>query len=154
MLQKFLTVTQNCFLHQHINNPTHVRPNLIPTLTDLIFTSNDQANDNLSFLSLLGQTRHYISTPSRVKSIEVGYNYHKVNYSAIKRKLNDIDWKERFQGKNVNLSWKTFLKLLNDIILKYTPRFNFKNKHKKSIWLNSQAESLVEKQKMSFIFTH
>ena len=48
----------------------------------------------------------------------------------MKRKLNAIDWKELFHGKDVNLSWKTFLKLLNDIILKYTPRFTFNSKLK------------------------
>ena len=78
---KFLTVTQNCFLHQHVNNVTHVRP---------------------------------------------------------------IDWKELFHGKDVNLSWKTLLKLLNNIILKYTSRFAFNNKRKKSIWMNSQAFSKVQ----------
>ena len=57
----------------------------------------------------------------------------------MKRKLNAIDWKELFHGKDVNLSWKTFLKLLNDVILKYTPRFTFNNKRKKSIWMNSQT---------------
>ena len=39
----------------------------------------------------------------------------------MKRKLNAIDWKELFHGKDINLSWKTFLKLLNDIILNYIP---------------------------------
>ena len=62
----------------------------------------------------------------------------------MKRKLNAIDWKELFHGKDVNLSWKTFLKLLNDIILKYTPRFTFNNTCKKSIWMNSQAFSKVQ----------
>ena len=36
------------------------------------------------------------------------------------------------------------MKLLNDIILKYTPRFTFNNKRKKSIWMNSQAFSKVQ----------
>ena len=62
----------------------------------------------------------------------------------MKRKLDAIDWKELFHGKDVNLSWKTFLKLLSDIILKYTPRFTFNNKRKKSIWMNSQAFSKVQ----------
>ena len=34
--------------------------------------------------------------------------------------------------------------LLNDIILKYTPRFTFNNKRKKSIWISSQAFSKVQ----------
>ena len=54
---------------------------------------------------------------------------------------NDIDWQKLFQGKDVNLSWETFLKLLNDIIMKYTSRFILDNKCEKSIWTNSQAFS-------------
>ena len=62
----------------------------------------------------------------------------------MKRKLNAIDWKELFHGKDVNLSWKTFLKLLYYIILNYTPRCTFKNKRKKYIWMNSQVFSKVQ----------
>ena len=62
----------------------------------------------------------------------------------MKRKLSDIDWQEFFQGKDVYLSWETFFKLLNDIILKYSPRFIFNNKCKNSIWMNSQAFSKVQ----------
>ena len=138
----------NCFLHQHINNPTHVRLNQTPTLLDLIFTSDDQAINNLSFLSPLGKSHHNAITFQYqlecIESMKVGYNYHKANYTAMKRKLNVIDWKELFHGQDVNLSWKTFLKLLNDIILKYTPRFTFNNKRKKSIWMNSQTFSKVQ----------
>ena len=42
----------------------------------------------------------------------------------MKRKLNDVDWRELFQGIDV----ETFLKLSNNIILKYTPRFTFHDK--------------------------
>ena len=87
---KFLTVTQNCFLHQHVNNPTHVRPNQIPTLTDLCFTSDDQAINNMSFLSPLGKSHHNViifqCQLECVESSEVGYNYHKANYAAMERK--------------------------------------------------------------------
>ena len=54
----------------------------------------------------------------RIESIKVGHNYHKANYTTMKRKLTGIDWKELFPGKDINLSWITFLKLLNNIILK------------------------------------
>ena len=49
---KFLTVTRNCFLHQHVNNPTHVRPNQTPTLIDLIFTSDDHAITTCHFVTI------------------------------------------------------------------------------------------------------
>ena len=140
---KFLTVTLNCFLYQLVNIPTHVRPNQSPTLIDLVFTSDVQAINKLSFLSPLCKSHHSFITFEYqlecIESIKVGYNYHKANYSAMKRKLNASDWKELFHGKDVNLSWKTFLKLLNDVILKYIPRFTFNNKRKKSIWMNSQT---------------
>ena len=76
---KFLTVTQNCFLHQHVNNPTHVRPNQTPTLIDFIFTSDDQTINNLSFLSPLGKSHHNVITFQYqlecIESIKVGYNF-------------------------------------------------------------------------------
>ena len=76
---KFLTVTQNCFLHQHVNNPTHVRSNQTPTLIDFIFTSDDQTINNLSFLSPLGKSHHNVITFQYqlecIESIKVGYNF-------------------------------------------------------------------------------
>ena len=134
---KFLMVTQNCFLYQYVNNTTHVRPNQTPTLIDLIFISDNQAINNFSFLSLLGKSHHNVITFQYqlecIESINVGCNYHKVNYAAKKR-----------YGKDINLSWKEFLKLLKNIILKYSPRFTFKRKRKKSIWMNSKVFSKVQ----------
>ena len=86
----------------------------------MISTSDDQAINNLSFLLPLGKSHHNIITFQYqlecTESIKVGYIYHKANYTAMKRKLNAIDWKELFHQKDVKLSWKTFLKLLNNII--------------------------------------
>ena len=97
---------------------------------------------------MLGKSRHNVITfQYQLECLElnkVGYNYHKVDYTAMKRKHNNIEWQELFQGKNFNLSWETFLKLLNEIILKYSPRFTFSNKCKKCIWMNSQAFSKVQ----------
>ena len=91
----------------------------------MIFTSDNQVINNLSFFSPLGKSHHNVITfqyqLEYTESIKVGYIYDKANYTAMKRKLNAIDWKELFHGKDINLSWKTFLKLLNDIILNYIP---------------------------------
>ena len=155
---KFLTVTKNSFLHLHVNNTIHVRPNQTPTLIDLIFTSDDQTINNLSFLSPLGKSQHNVITfhyqLEYIKLSKAGCNYHKANYTAMKRKLSDSEWQGLFQGKDVDLSWETFLKLLNDIILKFTARRPFNNKRKK-IYQDEQSslfESSVEKRNTS-IFT-
>ena len=105
-------------MHLHVNNTTHVRPNQTPTLIDLIFTSDDQTINNLSFLSPLGKSQHNVITfhyqLEYNKLSKAGCNYHKANYTAMKRKLSDSEWQGLFQGKDVDLSWETFLKLLND----------------------------------------
>ena len=31
----------------------------------------------------------------------------------MKRNLNDTDWQESFQGKDVNLSWETFFSIVS-----------------------------------------
>ena len=82
---KLLTVTQKCLLH-----------NQIPTLLDLIFTSGNQGINNMSILSPLGKSYHNVITfhdqLECVKSSKVDCNYHKTNYTAMKRKFNNIDW--------------------------------------------------------------
>ena len=121
-------------MHQHINNPTLVRTNQIPRLIDLIFTFDDQAINILPFLSPLCRSHYNVITfQYQSECVESSYNYHKADYIAMKSKLSDLDWQELFQGKDVNLSEETFLKLSNDITLKYTTRFNFSTINVKSI---------------------
>ena len=45
---KFLSITQDFFLYQHVDFPTHQRPNQNPTLIDLVFSTNDQCTSNLT----------------------------------------------------------------------------------------------------------
>ena len=82
---KLLTITQKCFLH-----------NQIPTLIDLIFTSSDQGINNVSILSPLGKSYDNVITfhyqLECVKLSKVDCNYHKANYTAMKRKFNNTDW--------------------------------------------------------------
>ena len=99
----FVAVTKYCFLHQHINNPIHARPDY-----DFRWPSDKL----LVLLSPLGKSRHNVITFQYqlecTRSSKVGYNYHKANYTAIKRNLNDIDCRNHFKEKLLTYHGKHF----------------------------------------------
>ena len=53
---EFLAATQDAFLFQYVQSPTHTRPNQKPTLIDLIFSQDDQAITNMTTSALLGKS--------------------------------------------------------------------------------------------------
>ena len=55
VLKNFLK--RKCFLHQHVNNLRHTGPNQTPILNDLILIFNDQAINNLLYISPLNQVK-------------------------------------------------------------------------------------------------
>ena len=140
------TIQGNLQLFRHCTRCSAYFCNQCCDLSEKIIKLLNERSDNYWFCpSCTKPAVHAVFVEKDIEErCQVGYNYQKDNCTAMKRKLDAIDWKELFHGKGVNLSWKTFLKLLNDIILKYTPRFTFNNKRKKSIWMNSQAFSKVQ----------
>ena len=92
---KFLTITQNCFFYQHVNNSTHARPDQNLRLIDLILTFNGQAINNFSFLSPLDISCHNVIIFQYLlectESSKIDYNYPKAKYTAMKRNLSGID---------------------------------------------------------------
>ena len=59
---EFLAATQDAFLFQYVQSPTHTRPNQKPTLIDLIFSQDDQIITNMttSALLALGKSHHKV----------------------------------------------------------------------------------------------
>ena len=57
---EFLAATQDAFLFQHVQNPTHSRPNQKPTLIDLIFSQDDQTITNMTTSAPIGKSHHKV----------------------------------------------------------------------------------------------
>ena len=57
---EFLAATQDAFLFQYVQSPTHTRPNQKPTLIDLIFPQDDQTITNMTTSAPLGKSHQKV----------------------------------------------------------------------------------------------
>ena len=57
---EFLAATKDSFLFQYTQSATHTRPNQKPTLTDLIFSQDDQTITNMTTSAPVGKSHHKV----------------------------------------------------------------------------------------------
>ena len=71
---KFIECIRDCFLLQHVMEPTRFRSDNVPSLLDLIFTNEENMVLNLSTLPGLGKSDHVILKVSKGAKIRNRYN--------------------------------------------------------------------------------
>ena len=60
---KFLETTRDCFLHQHVQVPTHYRSDQTPNCLDLIFTNDEEEMiSEITIQSPIGKSHHLVLT--------------------------------------------------------------------------------------------
>ena len=103
---QILDTINDCFLHQHVKEPTRFKNNESSTL-DLMFTKEEEDIRNVKVLQPLGQSDHGIVTaeficewkhrvvkkPRRI--------YHKGKFNKILEGLEQINWDIEFENKSV-----------------------------------------------------
>ena len=57
---KFIEAIKDCFLHQHIDEPTRGRGNDIPSQLDLIFSDEEMQVTDIQHLAPLGKSDHSV----------------------------------------------------------------------------------------------
>ena len=104
------TIQGNLQLFRHCTRCSAYFCNQCCDLSERTIKLLNERSDNYGFCpSCTKPALHAVFVEKDIEErCQVGYNYHKANYTAMKRKLDATDWKELFHGKDVNLSWKTF----------------------------------------------
>ena len=126
-LLNFIETLQDCFLHQHITEPTHHRDGEQSNLLDLILTSEEGMVQNLSYHLPLGESDHIViifDLPLEQKKMIGGWtdehNVLKTNLEAVKGGLHNLNWdyilKSDFQH-DYNSFFDTLQNLLENIHL-------------------------------------
>ena len=92
---EFLAAPQNAILFQHIQTPTHTRPNQKPTLIDLFFFQDDQTITNMITSAPLGKShqkvlRFHCTVDNNSKNKWSHYLYHRNNYGSMKLELQRV----------------------------------------------------------------
>ena len=145
-----LDIVNDCFLHQHVKEPTRFKNNESSTL-DLIFTKEEEDVRNIQVLQPLGQSDHGIVTaeficewrhrvvkrPRRI--------YHKGNYGVIIQGLEQINWEREFENKSVQECWDIFKTKLEALLVENIPMSNPKDYNEP--WMN---RTLMKKWKKKY----
>ena len=101
MMQDFVETLQDCFLYQHVTEPTRYREGEITNLLDLVLSTDEGMIQNLTDHHPLGESDHMIirfNVPlhqsRKIDDLSDQYNIFKANYEGIREELKNRTWDE------------------------------------------------------------
>ena len=103
-LSSFIATIKECFLHQHVTEPTRFRFGEELSLLDLVLSNEEGMVYNLAYHPGLGDSDHIILTFGLVCYNDQANeplsqpDFFKANYAAIRFKLESIEWEETLTG--------------------------------------------------------
>ena len=141
-LMEFIETIHDCFLHQHVSEPTRYRENEESNLLDLILTSEVGMVHNLAYHPPLGESDHICLTFTlqycqQDQRHEPKHNVFKTNYGNLKRLLSDQDWRRIFNG-NFQNDYIKFTNILTQGLEQNSP-LTTSPKKKKNLYMTSEA---------------
>jgi len=144
--KKFLEVVEDCFLTQHVMQPT--RDNAV---LDLIFSRDPDLVSDVVVRDHLGSSDHsmitfrihYSSAVTNSNSLLIR-DYHRGDYDNIRSNLAGTDWDALFTG-SVEDCWLKFKTLLLSLEERFVP-LRKEYKEKKPIWMSYKALKCVKKK--------
>ena len=100
-LQDIVETLQDCFLSQHVTEPTRYREGERSNLFDLVLSTDDGMVQNLTYHPPLGESDHVIirfNVPPhqsrKIDDLSDQYNIIKANYEGIREELKNRTWNE------------------------------------------------------------
>ena len=98
----FIECVRDCYLHQHIREPTRCRIGQTPSTIDLVFSNEEGMVSDIKHLSPLGKSDHCVLSFKFNRATDCNtafkprFLYNKGDYASISKYL-DIDWEEEFK---------------------------------------------------------
>ena len=149
--QAFLDITQDRYLTQHVNFPTHRGGNLL----DLVFSTNPNLILSVTNDAQLGTSDHCIILINAgygldpVKTVESVYNYNKGDYHLLRKKLQDQDWEQELHSECVNTNWNRFKAIIHTAATQCIPRKK-RRSSKQPPWSNPELLRLINSKRKAW----
>ena len=130
---------QNCFLHQHVTEPTRYRHGDEPSLLDLVSSNEEGMVYNLAHGPGLGDIDHITLTFDLIcqneyyEKLQPQPNFFKADYSRIRNKLAEVNWVESLSG-NFKKSYGLFIENLTLAMEGNVPNRTLVRKNTIYIW--------------------
>jgi hypothetical protein len=156
---QFLECVRDCYLVQHVLEPTHHRGEQTANTLDLILSSEEDMISEVRVTAPIGKSHHgavlaKVHLQLNVKEQRrTHYVYDKGDYEKMANHLESIDWESEMAGKNTQQSWDTFSKILLDVEKKCIPKRTTgsgSTRKQKPLWMNAQALAKVKKKQAAW----
>ena len=129
---------QDCFLRQHVTEPTRLKSGEEPSLLDLVLSKEEGMVYNLEHQPGLVDSDHVsfifdlICYTNRSKNTQPQPNYFKANFANIRKKLGNINWEDILFG-NFEENYGHFAKFLTASIEGNVPQ-RIRTSKRHNIW--------------------
>ena len=147
----FIDALQECYLYQHVTEPTRYRPNENPNLLDLVLSSEESMVRDMNYLPPLGESDHICicfdvmcGKPEPIKNENAERNVFKSDFAKIIEELRRYDWIELLDSSFVE-DYKRFFDILEELMTKHTP-LRTPAKKKKNLYMTRESRRLKNKK--------
>ena len=155
---KFINCIRNTFLHQHITEPTRYRVNQRPTLDDLIFSTEENDVENITYNPSIGSSDHIMLQCKLTIKLKtqcfrrVIYKYDQGDYTKMASLL-DIDWERELRDCNIQEAMDKLDKIYKAAEEECIPKTTVsdQNVRVKPSWLNNHALRKIKRKYSSWI---
>jgi hypothetical protein len=146
----FINAIQECYLHQHVSEPTRFRVNETPNLLDLVLSSEESLIRDLEYHPALGESDHIclrfnvMCGKQVIKEEPEKRNFYKTDYAAVAEDLGRFDWVSLLNSKFLD-DYSLFFNKLEEIMLKHTP-LKIPIKKKKNLYMTKESRKFKNKK--------
>jgi len=158
--QCFLTCTQDCFLYQHIREPTHYRGGQTANILDLVFTNGDELMSDLLYTEPIGKSHHVTLTwnlachQQRPVTKTMKYSYDKGDYEGARKFMAAVNWEEQLRDLALEEIWSMVKDFITEATRTYVPCFVVNDRkvsrRRKPPWMDEHAMAALRKKQKAY----
>ena len=144
------------FYEQLVKSPTRHRAGERPSLLDWIITDSPNKIDNIDILAPLGEKgdHNVISFDLSIQSYFCNISpfnlcYSRGNYQEMRNSLEDTDWATLIQEGNIENSWSSFHKTIDQKIEEHIPKARSKS-NKFQPWINAEIKGARKEKNLAW----
>ena len=150
-LTHFIETLHECYMYQHVTEPTRHRKDDTPSLLDLVLTSEEGMAQEIQYLPPLGESDHaclrfnVLTAQQKSESLfpsEPGIR--KTNYASVRNELSKHSWEEELVSTFEN-DYNRFIDLLLSYVHKHSP-LKIQPETRKNIFMTNAALRLRNKK--------
>ena len=127
---RLLSWSMENLMTQWIDCETRVREGSLPAKLDLLFTSDSEAVEDISYECPLGKSDHVVVKVkvgmelqrSNEEHRQERFRYNRADYDKMRKYFEEVDW-SKFKGlTEIEEKWEEFLRIYNKAVERYVPR--------------------------------